>query len=177
MLCGTRGRRPVGSPSYPERLATLRGDADATFSAPHQDPELAQRADVWRHSATMMARTSGNSQSPYVRIHVARVTSAAPGVHGHGVITPVQSWRKDGRDCYHGRYQFTFHDGTTESGDIVWPFCYDRSVDPFTHPAQPMPFPLPLVGFKLPDDTQMPPIEKRVYEKWAAANAPASSPP
>jgi hypothetical protein len=40
-----------------------------------------------------------------------------------------------------------------------------------------MPFPLPLVGFKLPAHAQMPPIEKRVYEKWAAANAPASSPP
>jgi hypothetical protein len=73
----------------------------------------------------------------------------------------VKSWRKDGRDCYYGRYQFTFRDGATESGNIVWPFCYDRSVDPFTHPARPMPFPLPLVGFKLPADAQMPPIEKR----------------
>ena len=89
----------------------------------------------------------------------------------------MQSWHKDGRDCYHGRYRFTFANGATESADIVWPFCYDSSVDPFTHPAQIMPFPLPLVGFKLPAHAQMPPIEKRVYEKWAAANAPASSPP
>jgi hypothetical protein len=85
---------------------------------------------------------------------IARVTSTAPGEYGHGVITPVQSWRKDGQDCYHGRYQFTFHDGTTESGDIVWPFCYDRSVDPFTHSAQTIPFPIPPVGFKLPADAR-----------------------
>ncbi len=108
---------------------------------------------------------------------IARVTSTAPGYYGHGVITPVQSWHKDGRDCYQGRYRFTFADGATESGDIVWPFCYDPSVNPFTHPTQIMPFPPPLVGFKLPAHAQMPPIEKRVYEKWAAANAPASYPP
>ena len=31
----------------------------------------------------------------------------------------------------------------------------------------PIPFPLPLPGYKLPPDTQLPPIEKSVYQQWA----------
>ena len=91
--------------------------------------------------------------------------------HGNGIITPVQSWRHDGQDCYYGRYEFTYPDGATESGNIVWPFCYDPGVDPFKEPPHPIPFPLPLIGYKLPADTQLPPIEKQVYDEWAAGNA------
>lgn len=91
--------------------------------------------------------------------------------HGNGIITPVQSWRQGERDCYYGRYEYTYPDGATESGSIVWPFCFDRGADPFREPPHPIPFPLPLLGFKLPPDAEMPPIEKQVYEEWAAANA------
>lgn len=96
--------------------------------------------------------------------------------HGNGIITPVQSWRQDGRDCYYGRYEFTYPDGATESGNILWPFCFDPGADPFREPPHPIPFPLPLLGFKLPPDAQMPPIEKAVYEQWAADSGPASAP-
>ncbi len=40
--------------------------------------------------------------------------------------------------------------------------------DPFKLPPHPIPFPLPLPGWKLPSDEQMPPIEKSVYQQWAA---------
>lgn len=98
--------------------------------------------------------------------------------HGNGIITPTQSWRASGQDCYYGRYEFTYPDGAMESGDIVWPFCYSPGSDPFKLPPHPMPFPLPLPGYKLPADTQLPPLEKQVYEEWAgiAAPVPASTP-
>jgi len=101
---------------------------------------------------------------------------SASGEHGNGIITPVRGWRDGGRDCYYGRYSFTYPDGATESGSILWPFCYDAGVDPFKQPPHTIPFPLPLPGFRLPADAMMPPIEKEVYQAWAADNATASSP-
>ncbi|MGC1380829.1 MAG: hypothetical protein WA814_07370 [Candidatus Baltobacteraceae bacterium] len=91
--------------------------------------------------------------------------------HGNGVITPTQSWHDGGRDCYYGRYEYTYPDGAEENGSIAWPFCYDPDSDPFHEPPHLMPFPLPLPGYKLPAGTQLPPIEKSVYTQWAG-NAP-----
>lgn len=102
--------------------------------------------------------------------------SARGDEHGNGFIFPTRSWRDNGRDCYYGRYEFTYPDGANESGDIVWPFCFDPSADPFKEPPHPIPFPLPLVGFRLASDAQLPPIEKQVYDEWAAGNAGVSVP-
>jgi hypothetical protein len=96
--------------------------------------------------------------------------------HGNGIITPTRSWRDDGRNCYYGRYEFTYPDGAMESGDIAWPFCFEPGSDPFREPPHPIPFPLPLLGFKLPPDAQLPPIEKQVYQEWAAGNRGVSVP-
>ncbi|HVN69261.1 MAG TPA: hypothetical protein VMU38_06415 [Candidatus Binatia bacterium] len=89
---------------------------------------------------------------------------------GNGIITPVQSWHDAGRDCYYGRYEYTYPDGATESGNIVWPFCFEPGSDPFKQPPHPIPFPLPPIGFRLPSDASLPPIEKNVYEQWAGSN-------
>jgi hypothetical protein len=96
--------------------------------------------------------------------------------HGNGIITPTQSWRQEGRDCYYGRYEYTYPDGATESGNILWPFCFDPGADPFKEPPHPIPFPLPSIGFKLPPDADMPPIERQVYHDWAAATRTQSPP-
>lgn len=95
---------------------------------------------------------------------------------GNGIITPVRWWHEAGLDCYYGRYEFTYPDGATEEGNIVWPFCFDPGSDPFKEPPHPIPFPLPLPGFKLPADAQLPPIEKSVYQQWAAHNGGGSMP-
>ena len=93
---------------------------------------------------------------------------------GNGIITPTQSWHDHGRDCYYGRYEYTYPDGANEAGDIAWPFCYDPDSDPFKLPPHPMPFPLPMAGYELPPDEQLPPVEKSVYEQWAAENVRSS---
>jgi len=94
---------------------------------------------------------------------------------GNGIITPTRSWHDAGQDCYYGRYEFTYPDGAEESGDIVWPFCFDPSSDPFKLPPHPIPFPLPVPGWKLTSDEPMPPIEKSVYQQWASETG-ASAP-
>ncbi len=93
--------------------------------------------------------------------------------HGNGIITPTQHWHDNGRDCYYGRYEFTYPDGAEETGDIVWPFCYDPGLDPFKLPPHEIPFPLPLPGYRLPPNVQLPPIEKSVYQEWVASGGSA----
>jgi hypothetical protein len=108
------------------------------------------------------------SRAPATKSYAFDPSSRSGDEHGNGIITPIQSWHQDGRDCYYGRYEYTYADGAMESGNIVWPFCFDPDADPFKEPPHPIPFPLPLIGFRLPPDVQMPPIEKQVYEQWAA---------
>lgn len=91
--------------------------------------------------------------------------------HGNGLITPTASWHDRGLNCYYGRYEYTYPDGAEESGSIAWPFCYDPGADPFKEPPHPMPFPPPPVGYVLPAGTDLPPIEKDFYERWAAGGA------
>jgi hypothetical protein len=115
------------------------------------------------------------SREPSIKTYSFDVASTSRGdEHGNGIITPTQSWNDNGHDCYYGRYEFTYPDGAEETGDIVWPFCFDPGSDPFKLPPHPIPFPLPVVGFKLPPGTQLPPIEKQVYEEWAAAYGPSA---
>jgi hypothetical protein len=91
--------------------------------------------------------------------------------HGNGIITPTRDWHDSGRDCYYGRYEFTYPDGAMESGTIVWPFCYDPDDDPFKLPPHSIPFPLPLPGFRLTSVDELPPIEKSVYEQWISGRS------
>lgn len=109
------------------------------------------------------------SQESATKDYAFAVPSSLRGSeHGNGIITPTRSWRDNGHDCYYGRYEFTYPDGSTEDGEIVWPFCYDPGSDPFTQPPHEIPFPFPLANFKLPPDTQLPPIEKTIYQEWVA---------
>ena len=90
--------------------------------------------------------------------------------HGNGIISPVRSWQDRGQDCYYARYTYTYPSGAMEDGNIVWPVCFDPASDPFHEPPHPMPFPLPVAGYELPKGTQLPPLEKSVYDRWAAGN-------
>lgn len=131
--------------------------------------EVAQlRAQDDPHSIPTIDPSSRESTS---KSYQFAIPSALRGSdQGNGIITPTQAWRDAGRDCYYGRYEFTYPDGAMEYGDIAWPFCFDPASDPFKEPPHPIPFPLPLPGFRLPADAQLPPIEKTVYRQWAAAN-------
>ena len=90
--------------------------------------------------------------------------------HGDGIITPMRSWQEHGMDCYYARYEYTYASGASEEGRIPWPVCFDPASDPFHQPPHQMPFPLPLAGYTLPPGIYMPPLEKAIYEEWAASH-------
>ena len=120
----------------------------------------------------------GSQESPVKSYQVSIPSSLRGEDQGNGIITPVKAWHEAGRDCYYGRYEFTYPDGAMEYGDIAWPFCFNPNSDPFREPPHLIPFPLPMPGFRLPANAQLPPIEKSVYQQWAAANGvgPGSMP-
>jgi hypothetical protein len=85
---------------------------------------------------------------------------------GNGIITPSQNWHDHGQDCYYAHYEYTYPSGAEETGNIVWPICYEPGSDPFKQGRHEMPFPLPIAGFRLPAGTDLPPIERDVYAHW-----------
>ena len=109
------------------------------------------------------------SQEASVKTYSFQIPASMRGEeHGNGLITPTTSWHERGLDCYYGRYEFTYPDGAQEAGAIPWPFCYEPGTDPFKEPPHPMPFPPPPIGYVLPAGTDLPPIEKDFYDRWAA---------
>jgi hypothetical protein len=114
--------------------------------------------------ATMDPATKGGSNKSYS----FRVPGGHSSTEGYGIITPSQSWHERGANCYYAHYEYTYPDGAEETGNIVWPVCYDPGADPFKEGRREMPFPLPIAGYRLPAGTDLPPIEKDVYSRWIA---------
>ncbi|MGP6157117.1 MAG: hypothetical protein ACLPYS_06340 [Vulcanimicrobiaceae bacterium] len=71
---------------------------------------------------------------------------------GEGFYFPIRGWKSSGLDYYYVSYEFTWADGTYETGSVPWPIHFDPSRDPFTNPGMgphtPLPFPPP--GFPPP---------------------------
>ena len=88
------------------------------------------------------------------------------GERGNGEIFPTHEWHERGLDCYYGRYEYTYPDGSQEAAAIAWPFCFPPAADPFHRASHLMPMPFPMPGYVLPAGTQLPPLEKQVYEDW-----------
>jgi hypothetical protein len=162
------------APPQPPRQPTLPSRLERDAAGFANEVARLNRQDDPHAIPTIDPASRGSATKSY-QFDVASLSSGEE--HGNGIITPTQSWRDGGLDCYYGRYEFTYPDGAMESGAIVWPFCFNPGSDPFKQGPHLMPFPLPLVGYRLPPDTQLPPIEKAVYEQWAAANPSARSTP
>ena len=178
-----QGRRVTSSPKKPSP------------AAPHQPPQRSRpvpsRYRARRSGFRARSRAAQRTERSAAQFRRSIPESRESSTKSYAFDVPVvftrrrtrqrhhhasRSWQRGGRDCYYGRYEFTYPDGAMESGSIVWPFCFDPSSDPFKEPPHPIPFPLPLLGFKLPADAQLPPIEKSVYEAWAAGNGTVSAP-
>lgn len=177
--------RPVPASARPPARHEL---AKETLNAPAQPPARPHNAAVsslTRDQAAFANEVAqlnkGNDPHAIPTIDPASAESATKSyafdphstsgdAHGNGIISPVKSWQDGGRDCYYARYEYTYPSGAMEDGNIPWPVCFDPASDPFHLPPHPMPFPLPIAGYTLPPGTQMPPLEKSVYDEWAAGN-------
>jgi hypothetical protein len=152
-------------PTAPPRPTTLESRINADQHA-FADTVAKLNAQNGAHAIpTIDPATQGGTMKSYA-FH-APPGSNAESV-GNGIITSTRSWRDRGLDCYYGRYSLTNPDGSEESGEIVWPFCYDPGNDPFRQNQHQIPFPLPMPGYRLPPGTDLPPYEKGIYAWWIA---------
>jgi hypothetical protein len=90
------------------------------------------------------------------RYRIQMTGGLGPMRHGEGYYFPVQSWRNGGFDYYYVKYEFTYPDGTYESGGVPWPIRFSPGEDPFTHPEigelHKTPLPGPPAGYVPPAD-------------------------
>ena len=155
---------PPQPPPRPHALAPRGSSAEAAYAREvaqlnkQDDPHAIPTIDPASRTPSSKSYAFGTPES------------LAGGSHGNGYITPTTSWKDHGQDCYYGRYEYTYPDGAEEDGAIAWPFCYEPAADPFHGPRRLIPFPLPQPGYVLPAGTQLPPIEKDVYESWIASH-------
>ncbi|MBV8154642.1 MAG: hypothetical protein JOY98_09490 [Candidatus Eremiobacteraeota bacterium] len=159
---------PRAVPEPVRRPATVESTLDRDRERFAREVAALNASDNPHAIATIDPASAGSTMKTY---HFAVPASMRGEEHGNGLITPTRSWRDHGLDCYYGRYEFTYPDGAEESGAIAWPFCYQPDLDPFKEPPHPMPFPPPPVGYVLPPDTDLPPIEKDFYDHWAAGGS------
>jgi hypothetical protein len=156
---------PPQPPERPRRIVVSSIQRDRESFA-NEVAQLNQRNDP--HAIPTIDPASARSSSKAYSFDGARSNDG--DAHGNGIITPLRSWQDRGLDCYYARYEYTYASGASEEGTIPWPVCFDPASDPFHEPPHPMPFPLPVAGYALPPGTEMPPLEKQVYEEWAASN-------
>jgi hypothetical protein len=73
---------------------------------------------------------------------------------GEGFYFPIRGWRSGGLDYYYVSYEFTWADGTYETGSVPWPIHFDPGRDPFTNPGMGghTPLPPPPPGFEPPSN-------------------------
>jgi hypothetical protein len=75
---------------------------------------------------------------------------------GEGYYYPIKGWTAGGWDYYYVSYDFTWADGTYESGSVPWPIHFSPARDPFTHPEigalHDTPLPPPPPGYVPPPD-------------------------
>jgi hypothetical protein len=150
-------------PPAPTRPTTLQSRIDAD-SRGFSNTVARLNAQNGAHAIpTIDPATQGGPSKTYGFRAPAGMGGASAG---NGIITPSESWHDRGEDCYYARYEYTYPDGAQESGNIVWPVCFNPGADPFKEGRHEMPFPQPIAGFRLPAGTDLPPIEKRIYAEW-----------
>ncbi len=95
-----------------------------------------------------LSRTIAQARSANDPLRVSNQIPAAPkhyriqmrGVFGplrsgQGLYYPLQrGWRQGGYDYYYVVYEFTYPDGTYETGGVPWPIRFLPSEDPFANP-------------------------------------------
>ena len=140
-----------------------------------------------------LSRTIAQARSANDPLHVPQEPAAAPKHYriqmtgtfgalryGEGHYAPLRSFPYGGNHCYYVSYEFTWADGTFETGGVPWPVCFTPSSDPFTNPSINVlthtPLPPPPPGFVPPANLgkALRPFFPAQYPNEAAAAAQAT---
>jgi hypothetical protein len=154
-------------PSPAKQVATVEhGQAAAQAEAPSRSSKLSdeQLAQI----ETDLAKTISQARSRTNPLrNVKPEAPAAPKVYrmqmqgvfgalhrGEGYYYPIKSWRANGLDWYYVSYDFTWENGTYETGSVPWAIHFTPATDPFAtnDPSRlrHTPLPPPPVGFVPP---------------------------
>jgi len=66
---------------------------------------------------------------------------------GQGQYYPIRGWHAGGLDWYFVSYEFTYADGTYETGNVPWPIHFSPGGDPFVNGLTNVQLPGPPPGF------------------------------
>jgi len=69
---------------------------------------------------------------------------------GQGQYRPIRGWRAGGLDWYYVSYEFTYADGTYETGNVPWPIHFTAGGDPFVNGYTNVQLPPPPPGYVPP---------------------------
>jgi hypothetical protein len=158
------------APPQPTPARTVQKQASLSEMLAQQQAAFAKEAAQINagNRAPISVATIDPNQEPVAHESYHMNFSGVPGFpnRGDGIITPQQSWRENGLDCYYGRYWYEYPDGHTESDTLPWAFCYPPRQDPFRLGIRRIPLPMPRPGYRLPAGTALTPIEKEAYDYW-----------
>jgi hypothetical protein len=155
--------KPEQTPMHatqPHQVALAQRPAQASRPSQLSQARIAQMtqnfdktlAELRRESAPLNVKPENPSATK--RYHVQMIGVDGDLRHGQGYYYPIKSWREDGYDYYYVSYDFTWADGTFESGGVPWPIRFRPRDDPFTHPDDPnsakVPLAAPMAGWRLP---------------------------
>src|SRR5271165_1591505 len=160
---------PSAPPRTPSPEKVVARAEQAPRSVPQRSSHSAQfSAEQLEQINRDLSRTIAQARSANDPLHVPNQPPAASfkryriqmsgalGMmrNGEGYYSPVSAFRNGGYNCYYASYEFTWFDGTYESGGIPWPICFAPSQDPFANPEvgarQRTPLPPPPAGFVPP---------------------------
>lgn len=135
-----RRQQSVKSQLTEQRIARMNEEFDRTLS------------ELRRENDPLAVRTEPPAAPKRYKMQMAGVGGDIH--HGQGYYYPVKSWRADGYDYYYVDYEFTWADGTYETGGVPWPIRFRPREDPFQDSENPalrhVPLPAPLPGWTLP---------------------------
>jgi hypothetical protein len=157
------------APPEPPQTKAQQQQAALSAQLAQQEVEFEREAQALHdHSAPISVATIDpnrrQSSTRSYQMNFSRISQATGP--GNGIFTPLQQWSDRGMNCYYGRYDWTYPDGSTEGANIPWGFCYSPSEDPVARGIREFPFPVPMAGYRLPVGTVLAPVEQHVYDAW-----------
>jgi outer membrane biosynthesis protein TonB len=149
-----------GSPAQPQRVALAQRPEQAAAPSQLSQARIAHMTQAFNQTLAELRRESNplavKPQAPAApkRYRMQMIGINGDLKHGQGFYYPIKSWHADGYDYYYASYEFTWADGTLETGGVPWPIRFRPKDDPFSHPGNTaydhVALPGPLPGWALP---------------------------
>jgi outer membrane biosynthesis protein TonB len=150
---------PQGPPKQAAQ-AQRSAQTSVTHSSQLSQAQLAQMNEHFNTTLAQLRKESDplavHSEPPSAakRYRMQMIGIEGDLKNGQGYYMPIKSWRDGGYNYYYVRYEFSWSDGTVETGGVPWPIRFKPNEDPFANPGNEklahIELAPPLPGWKLP---------------------------